>query len=89
MRKLCRDGLRRFVDETEAALGDEREPWTVFRNYMIAAIKLPDRGRTELLRQRYLAVVLDGLRAPDGDQLPGPGPRWAEVNERWSIEERG
>ncbi len=146
LRKLCRDGLQRFVDETEAALGDEREPWTVFRDYMerlvaadtssltlalagrftpteemfalaeranrlstrlfrrikgvlragievhdlslvfelIAAIKLSDRGRTELLRQRYLGVVLDGLRAQDGDRLPGPGPRWEEINERWA-----
>lgn len=34
LRTLCDNGLRRFVDETEAALADEREPWTVFSDYM-------------------------------------------------------
>ncbi len=146
--KLCRDGLQRFVVETEAALGDERDPWTVFSDYMqrlvdadtssltlalagrftptedmfalaeranrlsirlfrrikgvlrpglevhdlslvfelIAAIKLGDRARTEQLRRRYLAVVLDGLRAGNGERLPGPGPRWEEINERWASD---
>jgi AcrR family transcriptional regulator len=154
LRKLCRDGLQRFVDETEAALGDERDPWTAFSEYMerlvdadtssltlalagrftpteemfalaeranrlttrlfgrikgvlrpgievhdlslvfelIAAIKLGDRTRTQQLRRRYLAVVLDGLRSDDrpsggrmGNRLPGPGPRWEEINERWET----
>jgi AcrR family transcriptional regulator len=34
LRKLCRDGLQRFVDETEAALADERDDWTAFADYM-------------------------------------------------------
>jgi AcrR family transcriptional regulator len=34
LRKLCHDGLARFVDETEAALGDERDDWTAFTDYM-------------------------------------------------------
>ncbi len=145
LRKLCNDGLQRFVDETEAALADDRDPWTVFSEFMerlvdadtssltlalagrftptpemfalaeranelsvelfertkgalrdglevhdlslvfelIAAIKLPDRVRTEQLRRRYLAVVLDGLRAGSGYGLPGPAPNWREINERW------
>jgi AcrR family transcriptional regulator len=145
LRKICRDGLLRYVEETEAALGDERDPWSVFTDYMqrlveadtssltlalagrftpteemfalaeranklsarlfrrfkgvlrpgievhdlslvfelIAAIKLPDRGRTEQLRRRYLAVVLDGLRANEGGRLPGPGPSWEEITGRW------
>jgi AcrR family transcriptional regulator len=145
LRKLCQDGLQRFVDETEAALADERDPWTVFSAYMaslvdadtssltlalagrftptpemfalaeranelsmelfertkdvlrdglkvhdlslvfelIAAVKLPDRSRTEQLRRRYLAIVLDGLRANPANALPGPAPSWEEINERW------
>jgi AcrR family transcriptional regulator len=147
LRKLCNDGLQRFVDETEAALADERDAWTTFADYMqrlvdadtssmtlalagsfqptpemfalgeranellaqlfervkgvlrpdadvhdlslifevIAALKLSDRARTEQLRRRYLAVVLDGLRADarDRGQLPGPPPNWRELNERW------
>ena len=34
LRKLCEDGLQLFVDETEEALADAGEPWTVFADYM-------------------------------------------------------
>jgi AcrR family transcriptional regulator len=145
LRKLCNDGLQRFVDETEAALADERDDWTAFAEYMrrlidadtssmtlalagsftptaemfvlaeranellvsffervkgvlrpdldvhdlslifelVAAIKVADRARTQVLRRRYLAVVLDGLRAMEREVLPGPPPTWQELNERW------
>jgi AcrR family transcriptional regulator len=145
LRRLCNDGLQRFVDETEAALKDERDAWTVFSDYMrrlvdadsnsltlalagkftptpemfqlaehanellgelftkvrgelragievhdisvvlelVAALKLEDRSRTELLRRRYLAMILDGLRAGNDGPLPGPPPSWQEMNERW------
>ena len=145
LRKLCRDGLQLFVDETEAALADDREAWTMFAAYMrrlvdadttsmtlalagkfspteemfalaehanellgslfervrgelrsdadvhdlsmilelVAALKVSDRARTERLRRRYLAVILDGMRAPDRGELPGPAPSWRELNERW------
>jgi AcrR family transcriptional regulator len=51
----------------------------------LAAIKLADPDRTLQLRQRYLAIVLDGLRADDRDSLPAPPPSWQEVSERWST----
>src|SRR3979411_2686124 len=34
LRKLCNDGLERFVAETEAALADERDDWTAYADYM-------------------------------------------------------
>jgi len=34
LRKLCTDGLQIFVDETEAALADERDHWSAFRRFM-------------------------------------------------------
>jgi AcrR family transcriptional regulator len=34
LRRLCTDGLQRFVEETEAALADERDGWSVFSDYM-------------------------------------------------------
>ena len=145
LRKLCHDGLQRFVEETEAALADECDDWTAFADFMrrlvdadtssmtlalagsftpteemfeladranqllqtffarikavlrpdvgvhdlsmifelVAAIKVSDRERTERLRRRYLAMVLDGLRARDREPLPGPPPSWRELNERW------
>jgi AcrR family transcriptional regulator len=146
LRRLCHDGLQRYVEETEAALAAEGDPWRVFSDYMrrlvdadtssltralagrfrpteelfglaeranelsnrlfrktsghmrpsvavhdislvfelVAAIRLPDRGRTRQLRQRYLEVILDGLRRSDGDPLPGPPPTWEEINQRWA-----
>jgi AcrR family transcriptional regulator len=147
LRTLCRDGLQRFVDETEAALADDREPWTMFSDWMrrlvdadtssltlalagsftptpdmftlgnhaneltrkvyarvrkllrseievndislvfelIAAIRIGDEARTRQLRHRYLATILDGMRA-DGPsaKLPGPGPTWQELSSRWA-----
>jgi AcrR family transcriptional regulator len=145
LRKLCTDGLVRFVEETEAALTDDRDDWTAFADYMrrlvdadtssmtlalagsftpteemfalaeranellaalfnrvrgalrpdvdvhdlsmifelVAAVKLSDRGRTEQLRRRYLELVLDGVRAAGGGELPAPAPSWRELNERW------
>ena len=147
LRRLCTDGLERFIDETEAAAADEREPWTVFSEYMqrmvdadtssltlalagkfsptpemfalaeranrasqalfkrikselrqgvavhdislvfelVAAVRVANPGRTKQLRRRYLAVILDGLRADHEARLPGPPPRWQDINERWAT----
>ena len=145
LRRLCHDGLQLFVDETEAALADDRDEWTMFSAYMrrlvdadttsmtlalagkftpteemfalaeranelvgalfervrgelrpdadvhdlsmileqVAALKVSDRVRTQQLRRRYLAVMLDGFRTRDRGELPGPAPTWQELNERW------
>ncbi|GAA4436154.1 TetR/AcrR family transcriptional regulator [Phytohabitans houttuyneae] len=38
-------------------------------------------------RHRWLALVLDGLRAPGAGALPGPAPDWSSVRERWVYQE--
>jgi AcrR family transcriptional regulator len=48
---------------------------------MCAAVRVPDAEATRKLRRRYLALLLDGLRA-DG-KLPGPAPTAAMINWRW------
>jgi AcrR family transcriptional regulator len=145
LRKLCNDGLERLVAETEAALADDRDDWSVFASLMtrlvdadtssltaalagtftptpdmlqlanranqllselfqrvsgvlrpgvavhdlsvifemLAAVKNPDPERTRELRRRYLAVILDGLRAGPRDQLPAAAPTWTEIASRW------
>jgi AcrR family transcriptional regulator len=146
LRKLCTDGLELFVAETEAALAETRDQWSVFTSFMqrlvaadtssitlalagtftatpdmfalaersnrllqefferirdvlrpglsvhdislvfelVAAVKLPSPERTARLRQRYLSIILTGMRhsAAEGD-LPGPPPSWQEINARW------
>jgi AcrR family transcriptional regulator len=53
---------------------------------LIAGVKVGDRARTLELRQRYLTVLLDGLRLKDAAPLPAAPPSWQEINERWSPE---
>jgi hypothetical protein len=50
---------------------------------LVAAVKGPDPQRTQELRYRYLAFILDGLRARDREELPGPPPGWQELSDRW------
>jgi AcrR family transcriptional regulator len=145
LRKLCMDGLRVFVAETEAALADDRDHWTVLTSYMrrlvdadtssmtaalagtftptedmfalaarggqlmsqlvdrvrdtlrpgvgamdlsvitelAAAVKNPDPGRARELRHRYLAMMLDGLRAGPSAPLPASPPTFQEISDRW------
>jgi AcrR family transcriptional regulator len=52
---------------------------------LVAAIKLASAERTSELRHRYLALILDGMRAADREPLPGPPPAWQELSERWSA----
>jgi AcrR family transcriptional regulator len=51
----------------------------------LAAIRAGDGARTGQLRQRYLALILDGLRKASASPLPGPPPSWREISERWSV----
>jgi AcrR family transcriptional regulator len=69
-----RDVLRPHVDVND--LG------AIFE--MVAAIRFKSAERTHELRHRYLALILDGLRAIERADLPGAPPAWQEVSERWT-----
>ena len=56
---------------------------------LVAAIKFADPGRTAELRHRYLALILDGMRATHRGELPGPPPDWRELSERWDASSPG
>jgi AcrR family transcriptional regulator len=49
----------------------------------LASVKLGDASRSAELRQRHLAVIIDGLRAGPLTPLPGRAPTWEEQTERW------
>jgi len=68
-----KDVLRPGVDVHDVSL--------VFE--VVAAVKTSDQQRTQRLRRRYLAAILDGLRATERGALPGPPPTWQDVSERW------
>jgi AcrR family transcriptional regulator len=52
---------------------------------LVAAVKVADPARTAELRRRYLALILDGMRAGDRGELPGSPPGWQEISERWNA----
>jgi AcrR family transcriptional regulator len=50
---------------------------------LLARAKLGDTSRTAELRQRHLAVIIDGLHRTQPTPLPGSPPTWQEQTERW------
>ncbi|MGZ8600283.1 MAG: TetR/AcrR family transcriptional regulator, partial [Actinomycetota bacterium] len=40
----------------------------------LAAVRVGDAERTRQLRQRYVSLLLDAMRAPEAPPLPGPAP---------------
>jgi AcrR family transcriptional regulator len=51
----------------------------------LAAVRVADEERTQQLRHRYLALLLDAIHTPAESQLPGPPPNWGEIAQRWTT----
>jgi AcrR family transcriptional regulator len=51
---------------------------------VLAKTRLGDANRTAELKQRQLAIIIDGLRAPGAADLPGAPPSWQEQESRWT-----
>ena len=71
LRKLCSDGLARYIEESEKALADDREPWVAFVAFLEALVD----ADTNSLTQR-----LAGTFTPTPD-LWQDAARAAELNE--------
>lgn len=50
---------------------------------LLRGVRLGDDERTADLQRRYLALMLQSMRAPGAAPLPGSPPGWAEIRERW------
>jgi AcrR family transcriptional regulator len=49
LRKLCSDGLARYVEESEKALADDREPWVAFEAFLHALVDADTNSLTQRL----------------------------------------
>ncbi len=79
--------LTALFDRTQAA-GALREDLVVndvgLLLEQVAALRVGDEQRTHELRHRYLALLLDAMRGPSDQPLPGPPPGWEEIAARWN-----
>lgn len=50
----------------------------------LAALNVGSPERSNQLRHRYLAMLLEALRNTSGKPLPGPAPRWEEISARYA-----
>jgi AcrR family transcriptional regulator len=51
---------------------------------LLAKTRLGDGNRTAELKQRQLAIIIDGFRADRAASLPGAPPTWEEQESRWT-----
>jgi AcrR family transcriptional regulator len=50
----------------------------------LRGVRLGDERRAAELQRRYLALIVQALRAPAAGPLPGPPPGWDEIRRRWT-----
>jgi AcrR family transcriptional regulator len=50
---------------------------------LLSMLRVGDAERTAAVRQRHLALIIDGLRAGSPAPLPGEPPTWREQTQRW------
>jgi AcrR family transcriptional regulator len=79
--------LGAFFDRVRPALRDDVDVHDLSLIFeLVAALKVGNRERTQQLRRRYLAMILNGLRRGAATAaLPEPPPSWSELNERWAT----
>ena len=72
LRQVARDGLARYLEEAEAAVADERDPWDAFEAFMY-----------RLLDAQTVAITMNlaGTFAPN-EELYAMSVRAADLNER-------
>lgn len=75
--------FRRTV-EAGALRPDLTEPDVTLLLEVVAMVELPSPDGGAALRRRYLALLLEALRAPARGHLPGPPPSHADLVARWA-----
>jgi len=90
--ELQREGRRSYLAtqtllERMKAAGALREDFEVgdlhFTMEQLQTTRVGSEERTRALRQRYVALLLDALRAPARSPMPGEPPTWHEISDRY------
>lgn len=80
------EATQQLLDRTKAAgaLRDDIEVGDLSMLFeQFQAIRMTDEQRTNVLRRRYLELVLEALHGEVTTQLPGPAPDWTEISARY------
>jgi AcrR family transcriptional regulator len=88
MRRLGEELFRR-TESAGAVRPDVTELDVAFLLELISQTRLGDSDRTAELRQRFLGIILDGLRPGSTTPLPGSAPSWREQEQRWIPDSAG
>jgi AcrR family transcriptional regulator len=78
------DEVHRTAQRRNALRGDVNPIDVVLLLETLSAIAMPGADGGHALRRRYLALLLQALRAPGAGPLPGSGPDPSELTGRWS-----
>ncbi|XVQ06966.1 TetR/AcrR family transcriptional regulator [Spirillospora sp. CA-255316] len=61
---------------------------TLLLNQLHALRGIDEQEAVTALQERYVALHLEGLRAPATTPLPGPAPSWDAIERQWRNEPR-
>lgn len=82
------DGVHRQAQRSNALRGDVSTGDVILLLETLSAITIPGADGGRELRRRYLSLLLQALRAPGAEPLPGRPPDPAELARRWSDHPR-
>lgn len=86
--RRARDAVQRLVERAQAAgalRDDVNAHDVVLVLHVLRELRVAHRDRDPGLRQRFTAIVLDGLRADAARPLPAPPATWADVVRAWHV----
>lgn len=84
--KRARETIQALVDRVQAEGGLRADVNAADIALLLGVLRLQraaDQHRSPDLRERFVAVVLDGLRAANAQPLPAPPWTWPDVEAAW------
>jgi AcrR family transcriptional regulator len=86
--KRTREAVQRLVDRAQqdgVLRPDVNAHDLVLLLHTLRELRVAHRKREPALRNRFLGIVLDGLRAGNSSTLPAPAATWSDVERAWQT----